>query len=109
MWALGFLGSRWLNFGYEKSVTVAFTAASNDFELAIAVAVVVFGIASQEAFASVIGPLVEVPVLLSLVYVALWSRSWFDRHPTPVIERKTIGSDSPGSTFAPEADDPSSP
>jgi len=79
MWALGFLGSRWLNFGYEKSVTVAFTAASNDFELAIAVAVVVFGVASQVAFASVIGPLVEVPVLLALVYVALWSRSWFDR------------------------------
>ena len=79
MWALGFLGSRWLNFGYEKSVTVAFTAASNDFELAIAVAVVVFGVASQVAFASVIGPLVEVPVLLSLVYVALWSKSRFER------------------------------
>ncbi len=87
MWFLGFLGARWLNFGYEKSVTVAFTAASNDFELAIAVAVVVFGVASQVAFASVIGPLVEVPVLLSLVYVALWSRSWFERGrariPTP--------------------------
>ena len=79
MWALAFFGSRWLRFGYEKSVTVAFTAASNDFELAIAVAVVVFGVASQEAFASVIGPLVEVPVLLSLVYLALWSRPWFDR------------------------------
>jgi len=79
MWALGFLGSRWLNFGYEKSVTVAFTAASNDFELAIAVAVVVFGVASRVAFASVIGPLVEVPVLLSLVYVAIWSRSRFER------------------------------
>lgn len=79
MWALGYLGSRALHFGYERSVTVAFTAASNDFELAIAVAVVVFGVASQEAFASVIGPLVEVPVLLSLVYVALWSRRWFGR------------------------------
>ena len=79
MWALGFFGSRWLNFGYQKSVTVAFTAASNDFELAIAVAIVAFGVASQEAFASVIGPLVEVPVLLSLVYLALWSRPWFDR------------------------------
>jgi arsenical-resistance protein len=80
MWVLAFLGSLVLGFIYEKSVTVAFTAASNDFELAIAVAVVVFGVASQEAFASVIGPLVEVPVLLSLVYVALWSRPWFERH-----------------------------
>ncbi len=79
MWALGFLGSRLLAFGYARSVTVAFSAASNDFELAIAVAVVVFGVASQEAFASVVGPLVEVPVLLSLVYVALWSRRWFGR------------------------------
>lgn len=79
MWALGYLGSRILEFGYKRSVTVAFTAASNDFELAIAVAVVVFGVASQEAFASVIGPLVEVPVLLFLVYVALWTRGWFER------------------------------
>ena len=79
MWALGYFGSHLLGFGYEKSVTVAFTAASNDFEIAIAVAVVVFGVASQEAFASVIGPLVEVPVLLSLVYLALASRAWFVR------------------------------
>ncbi len=78
MWALGYLGSRFLDLGYDRSVTVAFTAASNDFELAIAVAVVVFGVASQEAFASVIGPLVEVPVLLSLVYLALASRRWFE-------------------------------
>ncbi len=81
MWLLAYLGSRLMRFGYEKSVTVAFTAASNDFELAIAVAVVVFGVASREAFASVIGPLVEVPVLLALVYLALWSRPWFERRP----------------------------
>lgn len=70
----GMIIGKALNLGYAKTTTLAFTAAGNNFELAIAVAIGTFGVTSGQALAGVVGPLIEVPVLVALVYVALWAR-----------------------------------
>jgi len=77
MWFGSFAVGVRLRLPYEQNVSVAFTAAGNNFELAIAIAIAVFGMSSGQALAGVVGPLIEVPVLVALVYVALWARRRF--------------------------------
>ncbi len=82
MWGGSMLLTRALGFGYERATAVSFTAAGNNFELAIAVAIGVFGVTSGQALAGVVGPLIEVPALVGLVYVSLWARRRFWSSPS---------------------------
>jgi ACR3 family arsenite transporter len=77
MWTGSFAVGLKLRFPYDRNTSIAFTAAGNNFELAVAVAIGVFGVSSGQALAGVVGPLIEVPALVGLVYVALWARRRF--------------------------------
>jgi ACR3 family arsenite transporter len=89
MWGGGYLLGAALGLGYARTTTLAFTAAGNNFELAIAVAIATYGATSGQALAGVVGPLIEVPVLVALVYVSLGVRGRFTDS-TPANQRSGL-------------------
>jgi ACR3 family arsenite transporter len=99
MFGAGILTGRLVGLSYARTATLAFTAAGNNFELAIAVAIGTFGATSGQALAGIVGPLIEVPALVALVYVSLWLRPRLFRHESPQPDARA-------SAAAPAADEP---
>lgn len=95
MFAIALLAAKTVGLNYAKSTTVAFTAAGNNFELAIAVAISTFGVTSGQALAGVVGPLIEVPVLVGLIYVCLWvGRRMYPNDPTVPVRVRSADPES---------------